>query len=78
MNKRKSPPPYTWIKAPIGWWFKGKWNKKLAHIWPGSDKKWRGTILKDDGEHGEIQVFSSEDSALCFYADMFTPKKDVA
>lgn len=68
------PPPYTWVPAPIGWWFKGPFNRKLAHIWPGSDKRIHAVVLRgpDSLPRGP---FTSEDAAMQALAAELAPIK---
>ena len=74
-QKLKLPPPYTWIAAPIGWWFKGPFNRKLAHVWPGSDGRTYAQVLKGD-DPSPRGPFESEDSALFAIAQELTPKAE--
>jgi len=76
MSARKTPPPYTWIPAPLGWWLKGKYNRKLCHVWLGSDGKWRGFTFGPDGNPLEVEAtaFPSEEAALEHYFELLAPK----
>jgi hypothetical protein len=74
MSKVKSPPPYTWIPASIGWWFKGPFGRKLAHIWTGSDGIWRGFIFRD-GDQIPCGPFLTEEAAMNTLADELHPSE---
>jgi hypothetical protein len=74
MARAKTPPPYTWIAAPIGCWFKGPHGRKLAHIWLGSDQIWRGFVFLD-GEQVSRGPFLTESSAMESLSDELSPKE---
>ena len=63
----------------MGWWFLGKWRRKLAHVWPGSDGLWRGATFDSYGTPSEtFDTFLTEDAALQHYSELFTPKEKSA
>lgn len=80
MTDRKTPlPPYTWVQAPVGWWFVGRWCRKLAHTWPGADRLWRGVTFDPYGVPSEVSTpFPAEEAALNHYSELLTPKEKSA
>jgi hypothetical protein len=80
MSARKSlPPPNRWEPAPVGWWFIGKFHRKLAHVWPGSDGLWRGVTFDTNGNASEIShPFLTEDAALNTFAEQYNPTEKSA
>jgi len=68
----RSAPSFTWIAAPVGWWFRGAFGRKLAHIWPGADGTWRGTCLPVEDALDPLE-FHSEEAAMAYYSDLLSP-----
>ena len=77
VTRKSPPPPYTWIPAPIGWWFKGKHGRKLSHIWTGCDRRIHAFILR-----GEDQIprgpFANEDAAMKEISEELNPPDKTA
>jgi hypothetical protein len=72
-RKQPTAPPFSWIKAPLGWWFKGKGGRKLAHIWKGQDKRTHAVLLKKNRENVVLDPFEEEAVAMRTIADALTP-----
>ena len=58
----------------MGWWFKGPHGRKIAHIWPGADRIWRGYAFHGD-ENIPLGPFLTEEAAMNYIADELRPRE---
>lgn len=65
VKKQDKPPTFKWRRVELGFHGIDNHNRIVAHIWPGSDKMWRGCIFNEQHEVTHSTKAYKDNNELC-------------